>query len=128
MIVKMQSKGCEVIGLQVDETDVQRYFPERISVIELQLDHLQIQCGLRPDFWQGHAEIRDPRLTAWFTQKNFNRHMGMMPLPLAMIPSGEALFELRVLKGAPIEKRRRRLARHEGRFVRDSTREGIPRY
>jgi len=65
MVVKTQSKGRGVTGLNVGSSNVQRYFPRGISFVELQLDHLQIQCDLSPDFWQDQPEIFDPRLCAW---------------------------------------------------------------
>ena len=94
MVVKTQSKGRSVTGLYVGVTNVRRYFPKHISVIELQLDHLQIQCGLEPDFWQDVPEIRDPRLCAWLESKNFHRRPDRTPIPLAMIPSGNNSFRL----------------------------------
>lgn len=94
MVVKTQRQGREVVGLQVGTTNARRYFPRDSAVIELQLDHLQISCGLKPDFWEGQAEIRDPRLCAWLAQKNFNGKVGEMPAPLAMIPSGKNSFRL----------------------------------
>ena len=68
MVVKTQSKGRGITGLHVGANNVRRYFPKDISVIELQLDHLQIQCGLPPDFWHGQPEIYDPRLGAWWSR------------------------------------------------------------
>ena len=97
MVVKTQSKGREFIGLQVGATDVRRYFPKGTAVIELQLDHLRIQCGLGPDFWQGQPEICDPRLAAWLESKNFAGVRGQTPVPLALIPAGEASFRLQTL-------------------------------
>lgn len=97
MVVKTQSKGRELVGLQVGATNVRRYFPKDTSVIELQLDHLQIQCGLGPDFWQGQAEIRDPRLAAWLQSKNFAGRPGQEPVPLALIPEGKASFRLKTI-------------------------------
>jgi len=49
MVSKHKSKGRGVTGLHVGMNNVRRYFPKQISSIELQLDHLQIQCGLKPD-------------------------------------------------------------------------------
>ena len=51
MVVKTQSKGRGVVGLHVGTNNVRRYFPKNVSSIELLLDHLQIECGLKPDFW-----------------------------------------------------------------------------
>lgn len=94
MVVKTQSKGREVVGLQVGASNARRYFPRDAAVIELQLDHLEISCGLKPNFWDGEPEIRDPRLCAWLQQKNFHGKVGEMPVPLAMIPSGKNSFRL----------------------------------
>ena len=62
MVVKTQYDGFRVSGLYVGANNVRRYFSKRIPVVELQLDHLQIQCGLTPRFWDGQPEIHDPRL------------------------------------------------------------------
>ncbi len=59
MVVRTQCKGRGITGLHVGVNNVRRYFPKDISVIELQLDHLQIQCGLRPEFWNGEPDIVD---------------------------------------------------------------------
>jgi hypothetical protein len=101
MVVKTHCKGRGVTGLHIGVTNVRRYFPKRIAVIELQLDHLQIQCGLTPDFWQGHPEIYDPRLCAWLESKNLHRMPNREPIPLTMIPAGNNSFRLRpaVLNG-----------------------------
>jgi hypothetical protein len=94
MVVKIQNQGRCVSGLHVGAENVQRYFPKHISAIELQLDHLEIQCGLQPEFWQGHPEIRDPRLCAWLLSKNFHKGPGRTPTPLALIPTGNNSFRL----------------------------------
>jgi hypothetical protein len=94
MVVKTQSKGRGVTGLHVGATNVRRYFPKDISVIELELDHLQIQCGLGPGFWQDEPEIYDPRLCAWLESKHFHTRPDRTPVPLAMIPSGKSTFKL----------------------------------
>jgi hypothetical protein len=72
MVVKTQSKGHGVTGLHVGSNNVRRYFPKGTKNIELQLGHLRIQCGLKPDFWQGQPEIYDPRLCAWLESKNMH--------------------------------------------------------
>ncbi len=97
MVVKARSKGREFVGLQVGASNARRYFSKDASVIELQLDHLQISCGLGPNFWDGQAEIRDPRLGAWLELKNFHGKVGESPVPLAMIPSGKNSFRLQPL-------------------------------
>ena len=94
MVVKTQSKGIKVTGLLVGVDNVRRYFPKHVAVIELQLDHLQIQCGLAPDFWRGEPEIRDPRLCAWLESKHMHGKKDRNPVPLAMIPAGKNSFKL----------------------------------
>jgi len=94
MVVKTQSKGRGVTGLHVGSSNVRRYFPEHVAVIELQLGHLQIQCGLEPGFWQDEPEIHDPRLCAWLEAKNFHTGPNRIPIPLVMIPSGKNSFRL----------------------------------
>jgi hypothetical protein len=95
MVVKTHCKGREFTGVEVGADDVRRYFPKDTEAIELHLDHLLIQCGLAPAFWQGQTEIRDPRLCAWLESKNFHGRPGEAPIPLALIPSGKNSFRLR---------------------------------
>jgi hypothetical protein len=97
MVVKTQSKGFGLTGLHIGVANVRRYFPRHMSVIELQLDHLQIQCGLEPDFWRGQPDIYDPRLCAWLESKNFHQRPDRTPTPLAMIPSGDNSFRLQAM-------------------------------
>jgi hypothetical protein len=97
MVVRTQSRGLTVTGLYVGINNVRRYFPKRISVIELHLDHLRIQCVLSPDFWHGRPEIHDPRLCAWLEAKNFRGNPNRTPLPMAMIPAGENSFRLQTV-------------------------------
>jgi hypothetical protein len=80
----------------VGALNVRRYFPRNISVIELELDHLQIQCGLDPEFWRDEPEIHDPRLCAWLESKNFHTRPGRTPVPLVMVPSGNNSFKLQL--------------------------------
>lgn len=94
MVVKAQSKGQGLSGIHVGSDNVRRYFPKTVSTIELQLDHLRIQCGLAPDFWQGQPEIYDPRLCAWLETKHMHASRNRTPVPLAMIPAGENAFRL----------------------------------
>jgi hypothetical protein len=94
MVVKTQSKGRGVTGLHVGVNNVRRYFPKQISSIELQLDHLQIQCGLKPDFWQGEPEIFDPRLCAWLESRHLHAKPDRESILLAMIPEGKNSFRL----------------------------------
>jgi hypothetical protein len=97
MVVKTRSRGREFTGVEIGAGNVRRYFPRETTVIELLLDHLLIQCGLAPDFWQGQTEIRDPRLCAWLESKNLHGRPGSAPIPLALIPSGKNCFRLQPL-------------------------------
>ncbi len=94
MVVKTQYKGREITGVEVGAGNVRRYFPREAHVIELHLDHLLIQLGLKPDFWQGQTQICDRRLCAWLESKNFHGRPGEAPIPLALIPSGKNCFRL----------------------------------
>jgi hypothetical protein len=94
MVVKTHSKCRGITGLHIGVSNVRRYFPKTVDVVELQLDHLQIQCGLRPDFWKGQPEIYDPRLCAWLESKNLQRPTDRSPIPLALIPAGENSFRV----------------------------------
>lgn len=96
MVVKTQCNGHEVTGLRVGTYNARRYFPKNVSAIELQLDHLRIECGLPADFWNGQPEIRDARLCAWLQQKQSQGKSCRTPIPLHMIPSGENSFRLGV--------------------------------
>jgi len=104
MVVKTQSNGRGVTGLNVGSTNVQRYFQRGVPFVELQLDHLQIQCDLSPEFWSDHPEIFDPRLCAWLESKHLNSISTRGPIPLAMIPSGKNSFRLRISAGDNPEK------------------------
>ena len=103
MVVRTQCKGHGVTGLHVGVNNVRRYFPKDISVIELQLDHLQIQCGLNPEFWHGQPDIFDPRLCAWLEARHMHDKCPRAPVALAMVPSGDHAFRLQ-----PMERRQHR--------------------
>jgi hypothetical protein len=94
MVVKTQYDGSRVSGLYVGVNNVRRYFSKRIPDVELQLDHLQIRCGLTPHFWDGRPEIHDRRLCEWLESKHFSDRSCRTPVPLAMIPSGKNSFKL----------------------------------
>lgn len=94
MVVTSQCKGYRVTGLYVGASNVRRYFPRRVTEIELQIDHLRIECGLTSQFWQDHPEIHDPRLCAWLESKHRDPRGVRTPVPLSMIPSGDNSFIL----------------------------------
>jgi hypothetical protein len=98
MVVKTRSKGRGVTGLHIGTSNVRRYFPKGISVIELQLGHLQIQCDLPPDFWQDQPDIFDPRLCSWLESHHLHAKPDRAPIPLAMIPEGENRFRLQPVR------------------------------
>jgi hypothetical protein len=100
MLVKTHSKGHGLTGLHVGTDNVRRYFPKGTENIELKLGHLSIQCGLKPDFWQGQPEIYDPRLCAWLESKNLHGRANRT-VPLAMIPAGNNSFKLQPMSDAP---------------------------
>jgi hypothetical protein len=95
MVVKTYRIGRKMTGVEVGAVNVRRYFSPESREIELLLDHLHIQCGLAPDFWQGDTAIRDPRLSAWLESKYSTSRPSDAPLPLALIPSGKNCFRLR---------------------------------
>jgi hypothetical protein len=103
MVVTSQCRGRKVTGILVGESNVQRYFPKNITEIELQLDHLRIECWLGPTFWNGKPEISDPRLSLWLESKERNSRGLREPTPMAMIPSGSNSF---ILGPANLEKAR----------------------
>ena len=95
MVVKAQCKGRAFTGVEVGVNNVRRYFPREMDVIDIEIDHLQIQCRLGPRFWDGLPEICDRRLSAWLESKKFLGKPGEKAIPLAMIPSGTNCFRLR---------------------------------
>ncbi len=93
MVVTSQCIGRRVTGLYVGASNVRRYFSKRITQIELQLDHLRIECGLAPNFWRDHPEIHDPRLCLWLESKQYKGN-GHAPVRLSLTPSGANSFIL----------------------------------
>jgi hypothetical protein len=94
MLVKSQCSGNRVTGLYVGENNVRRYFPRQVKAINLQLDHLQIQCGLASRFWDGEPEIHDPRLCIWIEAKQSKDSNCRASMPLYMMPAGDETFVL----------------------------------
>jgi hypothetical protein len=109
MVVRTQCKGREYTGVQVGSGDVRRYFPKQTHVIEIELDHLHIQCGLQPGFWNGCPVIRDPRLGAWLESKNFKGKPGEEPVPLVLIPAGKSCFRLQTIEALAHHSRNKAL-------------------
>ena len=94
MLVKAQYKGHSVTALLVGRQNARRFFQQSTPTIEFELDHLRIECGLPPEFWQGDAEIRDLRLCAWLESKHHPRRPLHSEFTLAMTPSGRNSFKL----------------------------------
>lgn len=118
MKVKALRVGSEVSGLLVGQSNVRRYFPRSIKQIELQLDHLRIECGLTPDFWRSEPEIHDPRLRLWLESKNHAEKACRTSIPFAMIPSGKHSFRLEPVARSGEHRTRHSAPRiSEARFV-----------
>jgi hypothetical protein len=94
MVVTSQCNGHQVTGILVGESNARRYFPRNTTEIELQLDHLRIECGLGPQFWDGKPVISDPRLSLWLESKDHKGYGRRNPVSMALIPSGENSFIL----------------------------------
>ena len=95
MVVKTQKDGRDHTGLHIGAANARRYFRKGAHTIDLMLDHLQIQCTLSPDFWQGHPEIRDPRLSEWLEFKTGRGRAARAPMQLTMVRSGIDTFVIR---------------------------------
>jgi hypothetical protein len=104
MVVSPICAGNHVTGLKVGTKNVRRYIPACVAEIELQLDHLRIQCGLSPDFWQDQAEIHDPRLSLWLESKQRNGK-SCEPAHFAMVPSGENSFSISLVEDKGSKKK-----------------------
>jgi hypothetical protein len=104
MRVTAESKGRGTFELHVGEENARRHFPETVSAIELQLDHLRIECALTPEFWRGQANIFDPRINAWLANKRTQPSLSRTSIALAMIRAGENAFRLEPL--SPASRRR----------------------
>ncbi len=111
MLVKAQYRGNRVAGLYVGTRNVRRYFSKRIQLIELQLDHLRIVCGLTPHFWRDKPEIQDPRLSVWLETKHPQDVPSQTDIPLALIPSGKNSFKLAALEHSARARRYRENAK-----------------
>jgi hypothetical protein len=97
MLVETFSRTPGKIGLHVGVENVQRFFPESISEIDLRLGHLQILCRLNPEFWRDKPEIFDERLSDWLESKYLRDQQDRIPIRLVMVPirTGANIFRLR---------------------------------
>jgi hypothetical protein len=101
MVVTTQDNGRELVGLRVGAANVRKYFPRNMGAVELLLGDLRIQCSLAPEFWNGHPEIRDPRLGAWLKFKVSRTRSNRKPIALAMERAGANAFTVRSFSIAP---------------------------
>src|SRR4051794_10692273 len=93
MIVRAHGNNGGIAALHVGIGNVLRFFSRDSSIIELELDHLRIQCELPPDFWAAKPEICDRRLCAWLQAK---RHgSAESSIPMNMQAKGNNLFQLK---------------------------------
>lgn len=97
MLVQVQQNGRSITGLNIGANNVRRFFPRRCSSVDLQLDHLQIQCELRPDFWKNEPQISDPRLSAWLEAKNLRDPKTRTPIFIALVRSDKRSFRLQLV-------------------------------
>lgn len=96
MLVRTYKDGPDRTGLHIGEANARRYFSRRKPSIELRLDDLHIQCTLPPEFWQGHPEIHDPRLSVWLEFKIGRRAVtSREPIFLTLVPQGSDSFVVR---------------------------------
>ena len=104
MVVKTQHHGLRISGLYVGIRNVRRYFSKRIPVVEFELDHLRIQCGLTPHFWNGQPEIQDRRLCDWLEAKLTHACLHHSSMMVSLIPSGKNSFKLACVDVEDVER------------------------
>ncbi len=102
MVVRTQCAVRGVIKLYIGAKNARRYFPRRVSTVELLLGHLHILCGLTPDFWNDRPEIYDPRLSDWLEHRFYHHSLCREPVRLAMYPVGNNSFRLHPLALPPV--------------------------
>lgn len=90
MIVRMQKKGHSITGLRIGSSNVRRFFPSSQQAVDLELDHLRIQCDLEPNFWKDRPEISDPRLCAWLQSQFFCKKLPRAEVPIELVRAGDS--------------------------------------
>ena len=117
MLVETFSRTPGKTGLRVGVENVQRFFPESLSEIDVHLGHLQILCSLNPEFWPGRPEILDERLSSWLESKRLHGKPNGTPIRLAMVPigTGKSIFRLRTVsqEEQEFDQTERRLKKRE---------------
>ena len=104
VVVRTQSSGRGTTGLYIGTQNARRHFGRHLTAIELQLGHLHIHCELPPDFWLGHPEIRDQRLSDWLESRVFHSRSCRTPVPMMMIPAEKNSFELHPVSLPPVSR------------------------
>jgi hypothetical protein len=94
MVVTTQYQGRRIAGLFIGSKNANRYFSRNSRIVELQLDHLQIQCRLSAQFWDDTPEIQDPRLCDWLKSKHLYDKCFQTPIPVELVPAGDNTFRL----------------------------------
>jgi hypothetical protein len=94
MIFEADCKGNVVTGLRLGRESEGALFGTRPGVIELELDHLRIACGLPAGFWNGEGLIRDRRLCNWLELKR-QREGGAGALAVMLTPASDNAFHVK---------------------------------
>jgi hypothetical protein len=103
MFVTTYRDQSDRTGLRIGKANARRYFRRRCPSIELRLDDLQIQCTLKPDFWNDRPDIEDPRLSEWLKFKADRTSSGREPMPLTLEPAGAGKFVLLPQAASPFQ-------------------------
>jgi hypothetical protein len=90
MVVTMQSEGHAIVGIRIGMAEARRFFGRGLHSIDLELDHLRINCDVRANSRLHRAEISDPRLTAWLEEKFYWRKLPSIPLSVELVKKGES--------------------------------------
>ena len=96
MIATMQTQGGSITGICIGSSDAAGDSLDGVQSIDLELDHLCIQCDLHMDFWLDRAEISDPRLGAWLEEKFYWQKIPASPVSVEMVRTGDA-YRLQLL-------------------------------
>jgi len=104
MVIRSGSRSLGTTGLHIGDGNAQRLFPPDVPRVELELDHLRIECTLDPEFWNGDPEIHDERLILWLESKRAAGKLATPPAPVAMIPAGDHAFRLQPIDHAEERK------------------------
>ena len=103
MIVQMQKRDSGVTELKIGARNALRFIPRNLSRVELHLDHLQIECDLKPGSWKNELLISDPRLSAWLEQKHRFRGQAGGVSVFEMTPVEERAFRLHLVSVTTIK-------------------------